>query len=218
MLYLLVIMKAYLGKAGDDLKKGQLKAPDVAHHLIDKLQKLKYGIGLMQPNDIHVAQIGIVLRGALKTHKPVLDAAGIFNDFQYITEFMLAPQNRAKPLDKTKLGQAAKNVPDYCAGDAAEKMLPKEHTRIIKALRDRPIEEWTQYKTFAKIFKKGDSQAAQPGSAQGNRRDTEMGVESPARRGGKEQGSGGAESDADVLDFNLQKMHDNSFNKFKKVY
>lgn len=41
-------MKAYLGKAGDDLKKGQLKAPDVAHHLIDKLQKLKYGIGLMQ--------------------------------------------------------------------------------------------------------------------------------------------------------------------------
>jgi hypothetical protein len=32
-----------------------------------------------------------VLRGALKTSKPVLDAAEIFNDFQYVTEFMLAP-------------------------------------------------------------------------------------------------------------------------------
>ena len=51
---MLVIVKAYLGKAGDDLKKGQLKKAEVAHYVIDKLQKLKYGIGLLAHNDIHV--------------------------------------------------------------------------------------------------------------------------------------------------------------------
>lgn len=64
---MLVVVKAYLGKAADDLQKGQMKGPEVAHFLIDKLQKLKYGISLLQNNDIHVDQIGIVLRGAMTT-------------------------------------------------------------------------------------------------------------------------------------------------------
>jgi hypothetical protein len=54
LLLMLVIIKAYLGKAGDELKKGQLNKAEVAHYLIDKLQKLKYGIGLLANNDIHV--------------------------------------------------------------------------------------------------------------------------------------------------------------------
>lgn len=65
LLLMLVIVKAYLGKASDDLKKGQFKGPEVAYYIIDKLHKLKYGIGLLQENDIHKDQIGIVLRGAM---------------------------------------------------------------------------------------------------------------------------------------------------------
>ena len=218
LLLMLVVVKAYLGKAGDDLKKGQLKKADVAHYVVDKLQKLKYGIALLAHNDIHVDQIGIVLRGALKTSKPVLDAAEITNDFQYVTEFMLAPQNRGKPLDMTKLSPAAKAVPDYSAGNAAEQMLPKEYARVVKALRERPVEEWMQYKAFAKIFKKVDPQAAQPGSAQGNRRDTEMAGESPARKGAKEQSLVAADQEAEALDFNLYLMHEEAFAKFKKAF
>ena len=80
-----------------------MKAAEVAHFIIDKLQKLKYGISLLQNNDIHVDQIGIVLRGAMTTSKAVLDAAGIFNDFYKLTEFMLAPQNRGKSIDVKQL-------------------------------------------------------------------------------------------------------------------
>ena len=87
----------------------------MAHYIIDKLQKLKFGVGMLQPNDIHVDQMYIALRGALKCGQPVLEAAGILGDFKYIIEFMQAAENRGKVLDATKLSPAAKTVPDYNA-------------------------------------------------------------------------------------------------------
>lgn len=213
----MVAIKAFLGKAADDMQKGQMKVPEVAHYVIDKLQKLKFGIGLLQGNDIHVDQIGIVLKGALTTSKAVLDAAGILNDFQYLTEFMLAPPTRGKPIDMAKLSPAAKAVPDYCAGNTAQEMLPSDYVRVIKALRERPVEEWTQFKTFSRIFKKDDP--SQANQSQGNRRDTEMAADSPARKGTKEQQAGiTTDIDNDPLDFNLYDRQEKSFNKFKKAF
>ena len=54
LLLLLVAIKAYIGRASEHLQKGSFKAPEVANYLIDKLQKLKFGVGMLQPNDIHV--------------------------------------------------------------------------------------------------------------------------------------------------------------------
>lgn len=182
LLLILVAIRAYIEKANADLQKGQFKAPEVAKYLIDKLQKLKFGVGMLQANDIHVDQMGIVLRGALKSGQPVLEAAGIFADFKYITEFMLVADNRGKAVDASKLSPAAKQVLDYNVGNNAQLMLPKEYARVTQALRDRHPDEWAQYKTFAKIFRPADAQATPPGSASSTRRDTEMQSDSPARR------------------------------------
>lgn len=199
LLLLLVAVKAYIGRAGEHLQKGSFKAPEVAQYLIDKLQKLKFGVGMLQPNDIHVDQMYITLRGALKYGQPVLEAAGILGDFKYITEFLQVPANRGKALDASKLSAAAKAIPDYNSGNQAELMLPQDYVAVTKALRERHPDEWAQYRTFAKIFSKADSQAATPGSATRPRRDTEM-AESPARRGGKDQA---IEDQDDPLAFNL---------------
>ena len=74
-------IRAYVAKASVDLQQGSLNAAEVARYLIDKLQKLKYGVGMLQQKDIHVDQLGIVLRGVLKSGQPVLEAAGILADF-----------------------------------------------------------------------------------------------------------------------------------------
>lgn len=44
---ILVIIKAYVGKASEDLQKGSMNAAEVGKYIIDKLQKLKYGIGML---------------------------------------------------------------------------------------------------------------------------------------------------------------------------
>lgn len=75
---------------------------------------------MLQNKDIHVDQIGIVLRAVIKNSQPVLEAAGILQDFQYITEFILVHANRAKPLDPSKLSAIAKSVPDYNTANYAE--------------------------------------------------------------------------------------------------
>ena len=114
-------MKAYIGRASEHLQKnGSFKAPEVAHYLIDKLQKLKFGTGMLQPNDIHVDQMVIALKAACKYGQPVLEAAGILSDFQYIVDFMSVAANRGKVLDGSKLSAAAKTVPDYSSPGKAE--------------------------------------------------------------------------------------------------
>jgi hypothetical protein len=209
LLLILVIIRAYVAKATSDLKQGSLNAAEVARYLIDKLQKLKYGVGVLAPKDIHVDQIGIVLRGVLKSGQAVLEAAGILADFQYITEFMLVPANRGKPLDQSKLSQAAKAVPDYNTGNRAELMLPEEYVRVTKALRERAPEEWAAYKSFAKIFKKQESmQTPRPATSASNRRDTEMSGGSPGK--GADGGPATPEDD-DPLSFDLCERHQIAF-------
>lgn len=157
LLLLLVAMKAFIGRAAEQLSSGSFNKPEVAKYLVDKLMKLKFGVGMLQANDIHVEQMAIALRGAAKYGQPVLEAAGIFGDFKYITEFMVAPENRGKPVDPSKLSADAKTVPDYNVGSHAELMLPQEYVAVTKALRERQPDEWAQYRTFAKIFKKADA-------------------------------------------------------------
>lgn len=139
---MLVTIKAYIGRAGEQLQQGSFKAPEVAKYLIDKLQKLKFGVGMLQGNDIHVDQMGIALRGVLKYGQPVLQAAGILADFEYITGFIVAPAMRGKPLDPSKLSATAKTTPDYNTGNQAELMLPQEYVAVTKALRERHPDEW----------------------------------------------------------------------------
>lgn len=98
---------------------------------------------------------------------------------------MLVAENRTKPVDVSKLGVVAKNCVDYDTPGAAEKQLPDDYVKIMTAIKNRPIEDWTAYSSFAKIFKKSDDQAVAPGTPSGNRRDTEMSIESPGKRGDK---------------------------------
>ena len=44
---MLVQIKAYVGKANEDLEKGSMNGPEVGKYIIDKLQKLKYSIGML---------------------------------------------------------------------------------------------------------------------------------------------------------------------------
>lgn len=101
---------------------------------------------------------------------------------------MLVYENRGKPVDASKLSAAAKSAVDYDTPGAADKVLPDDYHKIMKAIRDRPVEDWTAYSSFAKIFKKADDQAVAPGTPAGNRRDTEMSIESPGKRGDKAGG------------------------------
>lgn len=65
-MFMLVVIKAYVGKATVDLEQKTINGPEVAKFLIEKLFKLKYGVGMLLAQDIHVDQIGIVLRGIVK--------------------------------------------------------------------------------------------------------------------------------------------------------
>lgn len=122
---------------------------------------------------------------------------------------MLVPANRGKPLDQSKLSQAAKAVPDYNTGNRAELMLPEEYVRVTKALRERAPEEWAAYKSFAKIFKKQESmQTPRPATSTSNRRDTEMSGGSPGK--GADGGPATPEDD-DPLSFDLCERHQIAF-------
>ena len=121
------------------------------------------------------------------------------------------PAARGQPLDASKLSAVAKTVPDYHVGNAAELALPAEYVRVTKALRERPPDEWAQYKTFAKIFKK--SEPSTPGAPGSSRRDTEMSGASP----GKDQ-SQSVEEQEDPLAFNLCEKEAAAFANFKKAF
>lgn len=214
LLFLLVAVRAYVGKASDDLKKGTFQAAEVGSHLLDKLQKIKFGVGMLQANDIHADQVVIVLRGVLNAAKPVLEKAGILQDFQYITEFIAVKENRGKLLDQAKLGAIGKQLPDFNAPDQAEAALPVEHAKIYKALRARDPQKWTQYKTFARICKKADA-VATPGAVPSNRRDTEMRTDSPGKRSGADQP---VDDEDELLTFNLQDRYEKAFARFKRAF
>lgn len=169
---------------------------------------------MLQGNDIHADQAVIVLRGVLNAAKPVLEKAGILQDFQYITEFIAVKENRAKILDQGKLGAIGKQIPDFNAPNQAEAALPPEYAKIYKILRERDAQKWTQYKTFMRIFKKVDP-AVTPGAVPSNRRDTEMRSDSPGKKSGADQP---VDEEDELLTFNLQEKYEKAFGRFKKAF
>jgi hypothetical protein len=70
---------------------------------------------------------------------------------------MLVYENRGKPCDASKLGNIAKSCIDFSTPGGAEKMLPDEYHKVMKGIRDRPLDDWAAYSSYAKIFKKGES-------------------------------------------------------------
>ena len=214
LLFLLVAVRAYVGKASDELKKGTFQAEEVGNHLLDKLQKIKFGVGMLQANDIHADQVVIVLRGVINAAKPVLEKAGILPDFQYITEFIAVKENRGKLLDQDQLGALGKAMPDFNAPDQAEAALPTEYAKIYKILRARDPQRWTQYKTFVRICKQADP-AVTPGAVPSNRRDTEMRTDSPGKKSGADQP---VDEEDELLTFNLQERYEKAFARFKKAF
>lgn len=220
ILLLGIFLKAYLSKAVEDQKSGKFNKGKVAQYTIDKLQKLNFGISMLQNNDFHVHQIGIVLKDCLKVYKGVLDAAGITNDFQYLTEFMTTIQNRGLPIDKSKLSAAAQAVPDYNAPGIAEKSLPADFIKIIKAIDARSLEDWSKYKVFTRIFKKQSDLSTSAALAK-SKLDVDMSgaaaaTESPTQIKSAKAAAG--ETEADPLDFNLHEKYENHFAKFKKTF
>lgn len=47
-------MRAYLSKGTEDQKSGKFDKAKFAAYVIDKLQKLNFGISMLQNNDYHV--------------------------------------------------------------------------------------------------------------------------------------------------------------------
>lgn len=47
-------MRAYLSKGAEDQKSGKFDKAKFAAYVIDKLQKLNFGISMLQNNDYHV--------------------------------------------------------------------------------------------------------------------------------------------------------------------
>ena len=160
LLLMCIFVRAYLSKAVEDQKKGKFEKSKVAAYVVDKLQKMNFGISMLQNNDFHVHQIGIVLQDCQVTYKAVLEEAGIASDFKYLTEFMTAQQNKGLPIDKSKLSQASQAIPDFNAPGVAENHLPADFLKTVKTIDARTIADWTSYKLFSRIFKKSDLSTA----------------------------------------------------------
>ena len=61
LLLMCIFIRAYLSKAVEDQKKAKFEKGKVAAYVVDKLQKMNFGVSILQNNDFHVYQIGIVL-------------------------------------------------------------------------------------------------------------------------------------------------------------
>mmetsp|Transcript_13952 Transcript_13952/g.21747 ORF Transcript_13952/g.21747 Transcript_13952/m.21747 type:complete len:199 (+) Transcript_13952:3307-3903(+) len=126
------------------LRAKDVRRDEVRRVVLTTVKVVKFGLGMLQPNDMHIKQIAISLEAIDKYGKNILRTCYCLEDFRLILKQINSEfDHRMVPLDESKLSKGHGTIFNFELNYS--KYLEKHFIEYYAELRERTVEDLFDY-------------------------------------------------------------------------